>query len=193
MSNAFDAAVDHAMLYEVGGFWKLTPDVEAGLIATPSQRKAVGYVNDPTDRGGETKFGVAQKANPAVNVRELTWDQAKAVYKKSYWDAAKCGSLPPRYAALHFDIAVNHGVKRANIFLQRALGVTDDGIIGPVTLAKAEQADVFKLCSQVCDQRKKYYEAIIANDKSQERFRKGWMRRADELRSFVGDPKNTFD
>jgi lysozyme family protein len=192
MSNAFDKAIDHAMLYEVGGFWKLTPEVEAGLISTKEQRKAVGYVNDPTDRGGETKFGVAKNANQDLDIAKLTWAQAKEVYYKRYWLAAKCDQLPGRYAALHFDIAVNHGVKRAAIFLQRALNVDDDGAIGSITLGKANTADEFDLCTAVCDQRKKYYEDIIQNNPSQEKYRKGWMRRCDELREFVLNPNNQF-
>lgn len=192
MSNAFDKAVDHAMLYEVSGSWKLTPEVEAGLISTKAQRIAVGYVNDPTDRGGETKFGVAKNANPDLNIATLTWHQAKDVYYKRYWLAAKCDQLPGRYAALHFDIAVNSGPKRAAKFLQRALNVTDDGIIGPVTIGKANQADVFDLCAAVCDQREKFYEDIMSNDPTQEKYRKGWMRRCNELRDFVLNPNNQF-
>ncbi len=193
MSSAFDKAVLHAMNYEVGDFFKLTPEVEAGLISTKEQRKAVGYVNDPNDRGGETKFGVAKNANPDINVTTLTWDQAKNVYVKRYWFAGKCDQMQGRYAALHFDIAVNHGPKRAAIFLQRALGVDDDGIIGPATLGKANAiADVVSLCNSVCDQRKTYYETIIKNDPSQEKYRKGWMRRCEELRTFVTDPNIQF-
>lgn len=192
MSQAFDKAVDHAMLYEVGGFWKLTPEVEAGLCDTPAQKKATGYVNDPVDPGGETKFGVAKNANKDLNIKTLTWAQAKEVYYNRYWLAAKCDQLPGRYAALHFDIAVNHGVKRAAIFLQRALNLADDGVIGPVTLAKAAQADVFDLCNAVCDQRKKYYEDIIKNKPSQAKYKNGWFRRADELRDFVTNPSNQF-
>lgn len=192
MTQAFDKAVDHAMLYEVGGFWKLTPEVEAGLINTPAQRKAVGYVNDPTDCGGETKFGVAKNANQDLDIAKLTWAQAKAVYETRYWDAAKCDKLGGRYAALHFDIAVNHGVKRAAISLQRALGVDDDGVIGNITLSKAAEVDQIDLCNKVCDQRKKYYEDIIKNNPSQAKYRNGWMRRCDELRAFTTNPTNDF-
>lgn len=193
MSNAFDAAVLHAMNYEVGPFFKLTPDVESGLISTKAQKIAVGYVNDPNDRGGETKFGVAKNANPDLNITLLTWAQAKDVYFKRYWLAGKCDQMPGRYAALHFDIAVNHGIKRAAILLQRALGLTDDGIIGPATLAKINAiTDEFALCNSVCDLRKKFYEDIIKNDPSQEKYRTGWMNRCEDLRSFVTNPNSQF-
>lgn len=191
-TEAFEKAVDHAMLYEVGGFWKLTPEVEAGLILTPAQRKAVGYVNDPSDRGGETKFGVAKNPNPDVDIAKLTWAEAKDIYYKKYWLAAKCDQLPGRYAALHFDVAVNSGVGRAAKFLQRALGIEDDGVIGPVTLRKANETDVFLLCESVCLQREQFYNSIVARDPSQAKFLKGWLRRVNELRAFVSDPTREF-
>lgn len=191
-STAFEKAVDHAMLYEVGGFWKLTPEVEAGLISTPAQKKAVGYVNDPLDRGGETKFGVAKNANPELDIAGLTWAEAKDVYYKKYWLASKCDQLPGRYAALHFDVAVNSGPGRAAKFLQRALSLTDDGVIGPVTLKAANEIDVFLLCESVCLQREQFYNNIVAKDPSQARFINGWMRRVNELRKFVLDPAREF-
>ena len=191
-SNAFEKAVDHAMLYEVGGFWRLTPDAEAGLIATKEQRRAVGYTIDPNDRGGETKFGVAKNANPDLDVTNLTWAQAKDVYFKRYWAAGKCENMPGRVAVLHFDGCVNHGVGRAAKFLQRALGVTDDGVIGNGTLGALNSKDAIEVCNSICDQRTKFYDRIIANDPSQAKFRNGWMRRIDEMRVFTTDPARDF-
>jgi lysozyme family protein len=191
-TQAFEKAVDHAMLYEVGGFWKLTPDVEAGLIDTPEQRKAVGYTIDPTDRGGETKFGVAKNANPDLDITNLTWAQAKDVYYGRYWVPGKCEEMPARVAVLHFDGCVNHGVGRAAKFLQRALGVEDDGAIGNGTLSALAAQDEISVCNAICDQRAKFYDAIIAHDPSQSKYRKGWMRRIEEMRVFTTDPNGIF-
>lgn len=191
-TKAFEAAVDHAMLYEVGGFWKLTPEVEAGLINTSSQRRAVGYVDDPHDRGGETKFGVAKNANPDLDIRNLTWAQAKEVYYRRYWQNGSCDKLPGRVAVLHFDGCVNHGVGRANKFLQRALGVGVDGVIGPITAGKAHQVDAIALCNNICRQRVDFYRSIVANNPSQGRFLNGWLRRIDEMQIFTTDPSRDF-
>lgn len=181
----FEAAVNHAMLYEVGGFWNpKAAGVEQGAIGTAAQRKAVGYVNDPADRGGETKFGVAQAANPEVNVKTLTWEQAKAVYYKKYWLAGQCDKLPPRIAVLHFDGCVNHGVKKANMFLQRAIGVEADGQIGPITLGKAKLLNEIQACNSICNQRELFYRQIVANNSSQTKFLNGWLRRISEMRTF---------
>lgn len=190
--NAFEEAVQHAMLYEVGGFWSLTDEVRAGLIGTASQRRAVGYVNDPLDAGGETKFGIALNANPDVNIRKLDWEGAKAIYYRRYWIAGSCDRLPPRLAVLHFDSCVNHGIKRANIFLQRAAGVSADGVIGPVTIAKINMLNVFDLCAKICDQREQFYRQIVANNPTQVRFLNGWLRRINEMRQFTLNPNRQF-
>jgi lysozyme family protein len=198
--KSYEEAVNHAMLYEVGGFWKLdAPGVREGLIDTPEQRKAVGYVNDPLDQGGETKFGVAKNANPDLDIHSLDWDATMRVYYRRYWLAANCDDLAefaPRLAVLHFDIAVNHGVGRAGKFLQKAVGAAVDGDVGPGTLAlvkTAVAAGEIAACNDVCDQRVAFYHAIVANKPEQVRFLKGWLRRASELRAFVTDPTRSFE
>lgn len=191
-TKAFEHAVDHAMLYEVGGFWKLTPDVEAGLIDTVSQRKAVGYVDDPLDRGGETKFGVAKNANTDLDITNLTWAQAKAVYYDRYWVTGACEKLPGRIAVLHFDGCVNHGVGRAKKFLQTTIGVKADGIVGAITLQAIAGEDPIEICNRICNLREKFYRDIVANKPSQARFLNGWLRRINEMRVFTTDPNKDF-
>ena len=190
--SAFESAVLHCMLYEVGSFFKLTPDVRAGLIDTKAQRTAVGYVDDPLDRGGETKFGVAKNANPDLDITNLTWAQAEAVYYDRYWVAGLCDSLDPRVAVLHFDGCVNHGVVKSKKFLQRAVNVTEDGIIGKVTLAALSAMDPIDLCNKICDIRTQYYQDIVTNNPSQSRFLSGWLRRVNEMRAYSTDPSATF-
>jgi lysozyme family protein len=190
---AFEKAIDHAMLYEVGGFWKLTPDVEAGLIDTPEQRKACGYTNDPDDHGGETKYGVAKSANTDLNITTLDWEAAKRVYYKRYWLQGDCQDMPPRLAALHFDGCVNHGVGRQAKFLQKAVGAVADGDIGPATLALVNAQDEITLCNKVCAQREAFYRSIVANNPSQAKYLNGWLRRVHEMQAFVTSATNVFE
>lgn len=190
---AFEKAIDHAMLYEVGGFWKLTPDVEAGLISTPEQRKACGYTNDPDDHGGETKFGVAKSANTDLNITTLDWEAAKRVYYKRYWLQGDCQEMPARLAALHFDGCVNHGVGREAKFLQKAVGAVADGDIGPATLALVNSQDEITLCNKVCAQREAFYRSIVANNPSQAKYLNGWLRRVHEMQVFVTNPASKFE
>ena len=190
--SAYEKAVNHAMLYEVGSFWKLTPEVEAGLIDTAAQRRAVGYVDDPLDRGGETKFGVAKNANPDLDITNLTWEGAEAVYYDRYWVPGICDRFDPRVAVLHFDCCVNHGVGRAKKFLQRAVGVDDDGVIGKLSLAAIQAVDPIELCNKVCDIREQFYRDIVARNPSQSRFLNGWLRRVNEMRAYTTDPSADF-
>lgn len=94
-----------------------------------------GYVNDHRDPGGETKYGISKRAYPAVDIYNLTLDQAKLIYKRDYWDAVDAESIPGVARLMVFDCAVNCGVTTARKLLQRAVGTKDDGIIGPKTRA----------------------------------------------------------
>lgn len=192
-TKAFEEAINHAMREEVGPNWKLTAEAQAGLISTRAQRSAVGYVNDPVDRGGETKYGIAKNANPNLNIATLNWEQAKGVYYKNYWLSGSCHKLPARLAVLHLDGCINHGPGRANTFLQRAVGVPSDGAIGPVTLAAVDKYTELSICKSICDQREYFYKAIIRNDPKQIKFLKGWMGRIERIRALVLDPKKSFD
>lgn len=187
-TTAFELAVDHAMLYEVGGFW----NVNAPGAKDGTNKRASGYVNDPVDPGGETKYGIAKNANPSVNIEKLTWDDAKNIYYNKYWLPAKCDKLNGRIAMLHFDSSVNHGLSRAAKFLQRAVGVDDDGVIGPDTLAAVATKSPIDVCNAICDQRVKFYNDIVKNKPTQAKYLAGWLRRVDEMRKLTTDPKKTF-
>lgn len=96
-----------------------------------------GYVNDPHDPGGETKFGITRRQYPHEDIAGLTIDRAKEIYRRDYWQAVHGDDLPWPLALLVFDGAVNQGVGGAIRSLQRTLGVEVDGVLGPVTLAAA--------------------------------------------------------
>ena len=100
-----------------------------------------GVLSDhPDDTGGLTKYGISQTAYPNLDICALTQDDAIAIYKRDYWDKTKCEQLPYPLDVLTFDASVNHGTKPAVQILQRALGVTDDGIIGPKTIEAARKS-----------------------------------------------------
>ena len=182
----FSMAFDHAMLYEVGGFWDPTdPEVQAGKIETREQRKKVGYVNIPQDRGGVTKYGIAQNANPNVDVRSLTLNDAMRIYEKKYWFGGKCNILEYPLSIIHFDGCVNHGPGRATKFLQRAVGVEEDGVIGKMTLAKIDKQGISNVIQRISEIRSKFYYSLVERDPSQHIFLKGWMRRIHEVTDYT--------
>lgn len=183
--NIFDRAIEHAMMYEVGSFFKVTPEVEEGLINTPAQKKAVGYVNDPLDRGGETKFGVSKNANPDINITTLNWADAKKIYFNRYWLPSHCHELTSKLSILHFDSAVNHGVVRANRFLQEASNVKSDGIIGNITLDAIRKLNEVDLCDKICSLREEFYKEITERKPDQKKFLKGWLTRITETHIFL--------
>lgn len=97
-----------------------------------------GYVNDPRDPGGETNFGISKKAYPHEDIAALTVERATALYHRDYWQAMRGDELPFGLALAVFDMAVNAGTGAAIRLLQRALRVTEDGKLGPVTLRAAQ-------------------------------------------------------
>lgn len=181
----FIDAFNHAMIYEVGGFWNPDDqDVIQGKFQTREQRQKVGYVNIPADRGGETKYGVAQKANPDVDVRNLDLAGAMEVYFRRYWYVGKCFLLPYPVSLIHFDGCVNHGPRRAAMFLQQAVGVVPDSEIGNQTIEALDSMSYADAIKSISDQRVDFYNAIVRKDPSQKVFLKGWMRRITEVTEF---------
>lgn len=182
----FVDAFNHAMLYEVGAFWDPTdPDVIDGKIETREQRRKVGYVNIPQDRGGETKYGVAQRANPDIPVRDLNLFGAMAVYFYKYWLVGKCDRMPHPLTIIHFDGCVNHGPVRAAKFLQSAVGVGVDGQIGDVTLQAIAEQDQATIIQNISAARAQFYNDIVARNPSQQIFLNGWMRRINEVTEYT--------
>ena len=99
-----------------------------------------GYVNDPRDPGQETRWGISKRSYPAVDIRNLTRAQAIDIYRRDFWQRVRGDELPREFAFQALDAAVNHGIGNAVRWMQRAAGVADDGVIGPVTLAAVQRA-----------------------------------------------------
>jgi lysozyme family protein len=182
----FQHAFDHAMIYEVGPFFNSAdPETIAGLCVTREQRRKVGYVNDPVDTGGETKYGVAKNANTDLDIKTLDLAGAMNVYFHKYWLRGQCDKLPYPVSLIHFDGCVNHGVGRAAKFLQIAVGAVADGAIGPKTLTAANQKDPLEIVKSIATQRRAFYNAIVASNPPQVRFLTGWLRRINEVETFT--------
>jgi len=94
-----------------------------------------GYVNNPADPGGETKYGISKRSYPGEDIKNLTRERAEDIYFKDFWCYLKCDKLDPALAEFVFDFGVNSGVGAAAKAMQKAVGALPDGIIGPKTLA----------------------------------------------------------
>ena len=141
------------------------------------------YTDHPKDRGGPTKFGLSQRWNPDVNVRELTRAQAIEIYWERYWQGRAYERLPEAVAIKVFDLAVNLGEQTAVTCLQRALlacglRVKIDGRLGPETCGAAHGADEPALLAAVRSEAAGEYRLRVARDADQATFRDGWLNRA---------------
>jgi len=141
------------------------------------------YENDPDDQGGETKYGIDKVSHPGVDIRSLTRDRAKEIYRRDYWGAVKADSLPGQLDWIIADIAVNNGKARAIKWLQKALGVPADGILGNQTLSAAISAGN-NVCADVLRQREDFYRSIARGGMA--KFLKGWLNRNNDLAKVTG-------
>ena len=143
-----------------------------------------GFVNHPKDPGGMTNLGVTKavydkwigREATEQEMRDLTPEDVAPIYKKNYWDRVKGDDLPSGVDWACFDWAVNSGSGRPAKALQRCVGATPDGAIGPMTLRAVADNEPKKLVEGVYTQRQKFYEDL----KTFETFGRGWTRRNKE-------------
>jgi lysozyme family protein len=119
------------------------------------------YTNDPDDPGGGTKYGISQKNNPYVDVKTLTEEEAKEIYKTKYWNPVTKGEDDNLDMAC-FDTAVNCGVGRVKNWLQDA----------------KEWQDILAM-------RRLHYEAIITKNPVLAKYANGWENRVKALENFL--------
>lgn len=100
------------------------------------------------DPGGETKFGISKRSYPGEGIAGLTLDRARQIYRRDYWGPAGCDALPAALRFQVFDAAVNSGVKTAARWVQRAVGETEDGVIGPRTLQAVQSMPAPRLVAR---------------------------------------------
>lgn len=125
-----------------------------------------------------TKFGIAANTYGNLDIKNLTWADAKAIYRRDFWNRFRLNELHPAIAFSVLDGCINHGPGNAIRWLQRAAGVADDGIIGPRTVAAVNAMDVNDAVLKFNSIRIRFFTDL--NDFAI--FGRGWMRRvADNL------------
>lgn len=132
-----------------------------------------GYVDHPNDPGGATKWGISKRSYPNEDIRNLTKDRAKTLYKRDFWDRVRADELP---AAIRFDVfdgAVNSGPGRAVAWLQAAVGAKVDGALGPQTMAAVQAAEPLGVLARYNGHRLEF----MASLKTWPSFGRGWARR----------------
>ena len=138
-----------------------------------------GYVNDPSDRGGETKYGISKRAYPNVDIKNLTTDQAKEIYKRDYWDKLKADNIESQLVANElFDTSVNMGVRTASKLIQGCVDAHPDGIIGNATLQKINEMDEELLLLRFKLAKVARYTYLAKKRPANRKYLLGWINRA---------------
>lgn len=151
-----------------------------------------GFTDDTAlgDKGGMTTWGVThidwarwtKKPTTRYEMKRLSQNDVKPLYKAFYWDLMKCDELPAGLDYAMFDYGVNSGVNRAIKVLQRLLGVTVDGIIGKETLAAVHTyPDPRELAQRLCTERLGFLRSL----RIFKNFGRGWTRRVVEVESRI--------
>lgn len=139
-----------------------------------------GYVNHPSDPGGETNLGVTKKVyqewGGTKDMKDLTVEDVAPIYKKNYWDRCKCDDLESGVDWVVFDWAVNSGTGRSAKAIQKICGASQDGAIGPKTLALISKQNTEYVIEEFGKIRQDFYESL----KTFDTFGKGWTRRNKE-------------
>lgn len=168
-----------------------------------------GFVDHPSDRGGQTKYGITEKAYAAWRdtpgsegwhaalVADITLEDAIYFYADLY-DAAKIDTLPASLREHVFDCVVHHGQGQAIELLQYALGYSGfyvyvDGILGPQTLLACQLAFLPLLQNHIVWARSKFLRRLVRNIPSQQVFLNGWLNRAESFRATYPTPESPFD
>ena len=155
-----------------------TIDIEAGFTDDPND--AGNWTGGAVGKGvlAGTKWGISAASYPTLNIRALTPDQARAIYRRDYWSLIAGDVLPPALAWLVFDAAVNNGVGTAKRWPQQAAGVAADGAIGPATLGAVATASSTpqRLTALCCEFQARRVDAM-ARQSGWTRYGLGWARR----------------
>ncbi len=152
---------------------------EQAIVKTLAHEGGAKFTDDPVDRGDATKYGISQRAYPNINIRSLTEQQARDIYKRDYWDRMRGDDfLSQAITENMFDTCVNMGVRTGSRLAQVALAINPaDGIIGSQSLAKINDTDEETFLSSYTIVKIARYASICNRNKSQRRFLLGWINR----------------
>src|SRR5882757_4915173 len=134
-----------------------------------------GYTNDPRDPGGATNFGITiidyrkyiDKNGTPDDVKHMTVDQAKVIYKTKYWDALDGDNLPSGVDYTCFDYGVNSGLGRPRKALQ-----------------KFKDLKGIELIDAINNERTAFLEALAARRTKDQKFLAGWLARVSRVRAY---------
>ena len=138
-----------------------------------------GYVNDPADPGGETNFGISKRNFPDVDIKNLTVDRAKEIYRANYWNRVGGDHIGDDELALNiFDFAVNAGTGTSARIIQEIVGAGVDGVIGNNTISAINRFDARMAVKEFQKRRVLHYVDLVKKNNNLLRFLSGWINRS---------------
>ncbi|MBP0495818.1 glycoside hydrolase family 108 protein [Pararoseomonas indoligenes] len=145
-----------------------------------------GFVNHPADPGGATNMGITLRTLSEfrdgevteADIRALTRAEVREIYRARYWSPMRCAELPAGVDLMVLDFGVNAGAGRSVKMLQKAVGVSPDGSVGPITLAATGACRSADLIGRLAEARMAYYRGLGTFPT----FGRGWTRRVDATR-----------
>lgn len=159
-----------------------------------------GRAEHPADPGGTTNYGISLRFLKeqgdegdidgdgdvdADDVLALTPEAAARLMKRHFWDPLRLDELKPFCAAVIYDTAVNMGASCARRLTQKALGLREDGVWGPLTFAALRTCSDRKTAVAVCHLRRARYHELVRKNAELAPFLRGWLRRVDSLEKNV--------
>lgn len=154
-----------------------------------------GFVNDPSDSGGATKYGITratlsawrEKECTVDDVKNLTKEEAVEIYRAEYYFKPSIDSLIIPLQPHVLDCVANMGARGGIRLLQQAINalggsIKTDGILGPVTREHCSQCDFKQLNNMLVDMRIRFYEDLAARRPKDKKFLAGWKKRANSFR-----------
>ncbi|RYF12473.1 MAG: hypothetical protein EOO40_01195 [Deltaproteobacteria bacterium] len=148
------------------------------------------FTDDPSDRGGSTRYGVTQgtlanylgRPTTPADVQALTPQMVSDIYRKLYWTPIKGDQINKQaVATVTMDLAVLCGPGTAARMLQAAVGATQDGNVGPMTLAAVNKADAAAVVQSMSLAACNYFASIATRDVTQQKWLAGWQYRAHKM------------
>ena len=174
----------------------MNPDFQKALAFVLNEEG--GFTNDANDHGGATNLGIIQREYDEYRKRKglgirsveaITHEEAADIYLNEYWLPAKCDKMPWPVSLVHFDAAVNTGIHQAALFLQRTVGVADDGVVGPKTLQALAQdvndLGALPVALKIAECHRPFYRGLAEKDPSQRDFLDGWLQRVVDLEEYA--------
>lgn len=176
--------------WEAGINMKAGETIEQAFV----RAKKTGWANDPLDKGGATMIGVTigtyrtyckykgRKTPSSTDLKNITYKEWRDIVHTMYWSKWKADLIENQHVAnmiVDWVWASGQGIGIKRV--QKLLGVTADGIVGPKTLAAVNDTDPKELFTKVYNARAAHFNAIVKANPSQKKWLKGWMNRINYI------------